>query len=60
LETNAGKANALYLGLIASKGEFSLGIDSYAYVAPDVLTYMIPHFVTHNYGEKVGAVTNYL
>jgi poly-beta-1,6-N-acetyl-D-glucosamine synthase len=57
LETNAGKANALYLGLIASKGEFLLGIDADAYVAPDALTYMIPHFITPNYGERVGAVT---
>ena len=57
LKTNAGKANALYLGLIASKGEFLVGIDADSYLDPDALNYMIPHFVTPNYGERVGAVT---
>ena len=57
LKTNAGKANALYLGLISSKGEFLVGIDADSYLDPDALNYMIPHFVTPNYGERVGAVT---
>lgn len=57
LKTNAGKANALYLGLLASKGEFLLGSDADAYLDPDALRYMIPHFITPNYGERVGAVT---
>lgn len=57
LKTNAGKANALYLGLIASKGEFLVGLDADAYLDPDALRYMIPHFITPNYGERVGAVT---
>ncbi|MDR3593269.1 poly-beta-1,6-N-acetyl-D-glucosamine synthase [Clostridium sp.] len=57
LRTNAGKANALYLGLIASKGEFLAGIDADAYLENDALNYMIPHFITPNYGERVGAVT---
>lgn len=57
LKTNAGKANALYLGLIASKGEFLVGLDADAYLDPNALTYMIPHFITPNYGERVGAVT---
>lgn len=57
LETNAGKANALYLGLIASKGEFLVGLDADSYLDPEALNYLIPHFVTPNYGERVGAVT---
>lgn len=57
LKTNAGKANALYLGLIASKGEFLVGVDADAYLDYDALTYMIPHFITPHYGERVGAVT---
>lgn len=57
LKTNSGKANALYLGLIASKGEFLVGLDADAYLDKDALTYMIPHFITPHYGERVGAVT---
>lgn len=57
LKTNAGKANALYLGLIASKGEFLVGLDADAYLDYDALRYMIPHFITPHYGERVGAVT---
>lgn len=57
LKTNAGKANALYLGLLASKGEFLVGLDADAYLDPDALRYMIPHFITPHYGERVGAVT---
>jgi biofilm PGA synthesis N-glycosyltransferase PgaC len=57
LNTNSGKANALYLGLIASKGEFIVGLDADAYLDKDALNYMIPHFITPNYGERVGAVT---
>lgn len=57
LKTNAGKANALYLGLIASKGEFLVGIDADSYLDPDALNYLIPHFTTPHYGERVGAVT---
>lgn len=54
---NSGKANALYMGLIASNAEFLIGIDADAYLDPDALTYMIPHFIASNYGERVGAVT---
>jgi biofilm PGA synthesis N-glycosyltransferase PgaC len=57
LKTNAGKANALYLGLIASKGEFLVGVDADAYLDTEALNYMIPHFITPHYGERVGAVT---
>jgi poly-beta-1,6-N-acetyl-D-glucosamine synthase len=57
LKQNAGKANALYLGLIASKGEYLIGVDADSYLDPDALNYMIPHFITPRYGERVGAVT---
>ncbi|MFP4698479.1 MAG: poly-beta-1,6-N-acetyl-D-glucosamine synthase [Eubacteriales bacterium] len=57
LKQNAGKANALYLGLIASKGEFLMGIDADAYLDPNALNYLIPHFITPKNGERVGAVT---
>lgn len=57
LKENCGKANALYLGLIASKGEILVGIDSDAYIMPDALNYMVPHFTNKNNGERVGAVT---
>lgn len=57
LKTNAGKANALYLGLIASKGEYLVGVDADSYLGYDALNYMIPHFTTPQYGERVGAVT---
>ena len=39
------------------KGEILIGIDADAYLDPDALKYMIPHFMTPNYGERVGAVT---
>jgi biofilm PGA synthesis N-glycosyltransferase PgaC len=57
LKTNAGKANALYLGLIASKGDFLLGLDADAYIDSNALSYMVPHFTTPHYGERVDAVT---
>lgn len=57
LKENCGKANALYLGFIASKGEFLVCVDGDSYLAPDCLNYIIPHFTTPNNGERVGAVT---
>ncbi len=57
LKKNSGKANALHLGLLASKGEFLVCIDSDALLDPDALRYMIPHFTTEHNGERVGAVT---
>lgn len=57
LKTNRGKANALYLATIASKGEYILGVDADAHIHKDALNYMIPHFVTKRSGERVGAVT---
>lgn len=57
LQENAGKANALYLALIASKGEILVGVDADALLDKDALRYMIPHFTTPHLGERVGAVT---
>ncbi len=57
LKENCGKANALYLGLIAAKGEILVGVDSDSYIMPDALNYMVPHFTNRFNGERVGAVT---
>lgn len=57
LKENAGKANALYLGYMASKGEFLVCVDGDSYLDKDCLRYMIPHFINPNNGERVGAVT---
>lgn len=57
LQKNSGKANALYLGLLASRGEFLVCIDSDAVLDKNALLYMIPHFTTEHNGERVGAVT---
>ena len=57
LKKNCGKANALYLGLIASKGEILVGVDADSYLDKDALRYLVSHFVNKNNGERVGAVT---
>lgn len=57
LKENNGKANALYLGLIASRGEILMGVDSDSYILPDALNYIVPHFTNPRNGERVGAVT---
>lgn len=57
LKPNCGKANALYLGLIASKGEILLGVDADSYLDKNAIRYMVAHFVNENNGERVGAVT---
>jgi len=57
LKENCGKANALYIGLLASTGEILLCVDSDAYILPDALKYMVSHFTNRFNGERVGAVT---
>ncbi|MBE5895110.1 MAG: poly-beta-1,6 N-acetyl-D-glucosamine synthase [Lachnospiraceae bacterium] len=57
LKENNGKANALYLGLIAANGEILVGVDSDSYLMPDALDYFVPHFTNPYNGERVGAVT---
>lgn len=57
LKPNCGKANALYLGLIASKGEILVGVDADSYLDKNALRYLVSHFVNKNNGERVGAVT---
>lgn len=57
LRENAGKANALYLGFMAAKGEFLLCIDGDAYIDKDCIRNMVCHFVNPHNGERVGAVT---
>ena len=57
LKPNCGKANALYLGTIASKGEILVGVDADSYLDKNALRYLVSHFVKENNGERVGAVT---
>ncbi|HEX3028457.1 MAG TPA: poly-beta-1,6-N-acetyl-D-glucosamine synthase [Clostridia bacterium] len=57
LKQNSGKANALYLGLLASRGEIIVGIDADAILDKDSLRYIVPHFTLTGVGERVGAVT---
>jgi biofilm PGA synthesis N-glycosyltransferase PgaC len=56
LKENSGKANALKLGLLASKGEFLVCIDADARLHRNALNYIMPHFINKG-GERVGAVT---
>lgn len=57
LKPNCGKANALYLGTIASKGEILVGVDADSYLDKNALRYLVSHFVNKQNGERVGAVT---
>ena len=57
LEPNCGKANALYLGAIASKGEILVGVDADSYLDKNALRYLVSHFINKQNGERVGAVT---
>ncbi|MGR6001755.1 poly-beta-1,6-N-acetyl-D-glucosamine synthase [Bacillus cereus] len=57
VKKNLGKANALYMGLLASKGEYLVCVDADALLDPNALRYMIPHFLTQNNGDNIGAVT---
>ncbi len=54
---NRGKANALHLGLLASKGEYLVCVDDEAYIDPDAINYLIPYFLKENNGERIAAVT---
>ncbi|MCP4748066.1 MAG: poly-beta-1,6 N-acetyl-D-glucosamine synthase [Desulfobacteraceae bacterium] len=51
---NQGKAAALNIGVLVSKGELLLTIDADALVSPDALRWIAPHFVKY---PRVGAVT---
>ncbi|MEN8906584.1 MAG: poly-beta-1,6-N-acetyl-D-glucosamine synthase [Clostridiales bacterium] len=53
LQKNAGKANALYLGLLASVSEIIVCVDADAYLDKNALDYLVPHFED----KMVGAVT---
>ncbi len=57
LRKNSGKANALYLALIASRGEILVGLDADSYLDPYALHYLVPHFTDPFDGNRVGAVT---
>lgn len=57
LKPNNGKANALYLGAIAAKGEILVCVDSDSYLDKNAIRYMVSHFTNEHNGERVGAVT---
>ena len=57
LKPNCGKANALYLGTIAAKGEILVGVDADSYLDKNALRYLVSHFTNKHNGERVGAVT---
>ncbi len=57
LQENCGKANALYLGFMASKGEYLVCVDGDSYLDKNCIRYMMAHFLNANNGERVGAVT---
>ena len=57
LHPNCGKANALYLGTIAAKGEILVGVDADSYLDKNALRYLVSHFTNKHNGERVGAVT---
>ncbi len=54
---NRGKANALYLGLLASKSDYLVCVDADAYLDANALNYMIPYFLDENNGQDIAAVT---
>ena len=41
LKENCGKANALYLGLIAARGEILVGVDADSYLDKNALRYLV-------------------
>lgn len=57
LQENCGKANALYLGFMASRGEYLVCVDGDSYLDKKCIRYLMPHFLNENNGERVGAVT---
>ncbi|MPM66888.1 Poly-beta-1,6-N-acetyl-D-glucosamine synthase [bioreactor metagenome] len=57
IKHNAGKANALYQGLVASKYEILVTVDADSFLDKDALLYFAPHFKAEHFGERVGAVT---
>ena len=55
LHENRGKANALQIGLFASRAEYLICVDSDALLADTAPYYLIHHFFKK--GERLGAVT---
>src|SRR5690606_18810343 len=55
LHENRGKANALQVGLFASRSEYLICVDSDALLSDTAPYYLIHHFFKG--GERVGAVT---
>lgn len=57
LQENCGKANALYLGYVAARGEYLMCVDGDSYLDRDCIRRMVAHFLPENGGERTGAVT---
>ena len=56
IKNNNGKANALYYGLVASKGEILICIDADSSLDNNAINYLVNHFIGAG-NERVGAVT---
>ncbi len=56
LKKNRGKANALKIGVLASRGEILVTLDADSVLEHDALHYLVVHFIRPG-GERVGAVT---
>lgn len=54
---NKGKAHALHMGLLASQGEYIVGVDADSYLDPDAIIHLIAPMLAENNGLQVGAVT---
>ena len=54
LDRNLGKANALRMGTVASRGEYLVCIDGDALLHPDATQWLVSHLCS---GPRVGAVT---
>ena len=54
LSPNSGKAKAVNVGILLSKGQFILVVDADSFLDKDALNCMIPHFLAY---PRVGAVT---
>lgn len=54
LDRNMGKANALRMGTLASRGEYLVCIDGDALLHPDATQWLVSHLCS---GPRVGAVT---
>lgn len=55
-DENRGKANALQLGFLCSRGEYLVCIDADSYLDQDAIKYLVHPFI-ENEGKNIGAIT---